>query len=86
MHKGQLPRLNRAIGQLGGIKKMLEEERYCIDIVLQLKSVQAALRKIEEGILAEHLGHCVAEAMDLPTPEQRREKVDELVRVMGARP
>jgi len=63
-HKQEIPRLNRAIGQLEGIKKMINEQRYCPDILLQLKAVRSAIRSIEGNILQTHLEHCVVESFN----------------------
>ena len=54
-HKHEIPRLNRAIGQLEGIKKMIEEQRYCPDIIVQLKAVRSAIKHVESNILKTHL-------------------------------
>ncbi len=61
-HKKQIPRLNRTIGQLEGIKKMIDEQRYCPDILIQLKAVRSAIRSIEGNILKTHLENCVIES------------------------
>lgn len=58
-HKHEIPRLNRAIGQLEGIKKMIEEQRYCPDIIVQLKAVRSAIKHVESNILKTHLEECV---------------------------
>jgi DNA-binding FrmR family transcriptional regulator len=63
-HAGELPRLNRVTGQIDGVKKMIEERRYCPDILTQLRAARAALKNIEAGILEAHLNSCVAEAME----------------------
>jgi len=54
-----LKRLGRIEGQVRGLARMVEEDRYCIDIVTQISAVRAALRKVEEEILPDHVGHCV---------------------------
>jgi DNA-binding FrmR family transcriptional regulator len=59
-HAGELPRLNRAAGQLEGVKKMITEKRYCPDILTLLKGVRSALKVVESNILKRHLEHCVA--------------------------
>ena len=75
-HKHEIPRLNRAIGQLEGIKKMIEERRYCPDILTQMRAVRSALRSVEANILERHLQHCVAAAFG--SEEERRKKIAEL--------
>lgn len=58
-HESEIPRLNRAIGQLDGIKKMIDDKRYCLDILIQLKAVRSAIKSIESNILKTHLEYCV---------------------------
>lgn len=82
-HHEQLKRLARIRGQVDGIGRMIEEERYCVDILVQLRAVHAALRKVEEGVLRGHVEHCVAGALKAPDPEAGREKLDELFAVLG---
>ncbi len=76
-------RLNRVEGQVRGIAKMVETDRYCIDVVTQIAAVRAALRKIEEEVIRDHVGHCVADAIRSGDPEDQRRKVDELIEVIG---
>ena len=54
-HSDNLPKLNRISGQVEGIKKMIEEERYCLDIVYQIKAVRSALKSVEKNILHNHI-------------------------------
>lgn len=61
-HAKNVAKLNRAIGQLNGVKTMIEERRYCVDIVTQLHAARAALQGIEQAILEKHIGHCVKAA------------------------
>ena len=72
--------LKTARGQLDGIIKMVEEDRYCIDISHQVMATEAILNRVNKEILAAHLKHCVNEAQ---TPEARDEKIDELVATLG---
>ena len=58
-----IQRLNRIEGQVRGLARMVEEGRYCIDIVTQLSAARAALRRVEQEVLRDHIGHCVREAM-----------------------
>jgi DNA-binding FrmR family transcriptional regulator len=76
-------RLNRVEGQVRGIAKMVEADRYCIDVVTQIAAVRAALGKIEEEVIRDHVGHCVADAIRSGDPEDQRRKVDELIEVIG---
>ena len=72
--------LKTARGQIDGILKMIDEDRYCIDISQQLMATEAMLNRTNKEILAAHLKHCVQEA---DTPEARSEKIDEFIRTLG---
>ena len=78
-----LQRLSRIQGQVGGIARMVEEERYCIDILTQIQAVKAALRKAEEEILKSHSDHCVAHAIRSGDEKNARRKFAELVELFG---
>ena len=78
-----LKRLNRIEGQVRGLARMVEDERYCIDIVTQIGAVRAALRRVEEEILRDHVAHCVAHAIASGDKADQRRKVAELMDVMG---
>lgn len=81
-HKDQIVRMNRIAGQVAGITRMIEEERYCLDILLQLRAVRAALKRVEGNILQRHMQNCVAEALgDNPNAQQ---KVAELQKLFEA--
>lgn len=82
-HTGQLDRLRRIEGQVGGLVRMVEEERYCVDILTQLRAVRAALRRVEEAVLREHVEHCVAQAIRSGDADEQKVKVDELLDVVG---
>ncbi len=62
---------------------MLAEDRYCLDVVAQVRAARAALGKVEEIILADHLAHCVEEAIQSGDPARQREKVAELITVFS---
>lgn len=74
-HSVELPRLNRALGQISGVKKMIEEDRHCTEILTQIRAARAALKGLEANILERHLGHCVAESLN---GGNAREKIEEL--------
>ena len=78
-----LKRLNRIEGQVRGLARMVEDDRYCIDIVTQIGAVRAALRRVEEEILRDHVAHCVAHAIASGDKVDQRRKVAELMNVMG---
>jgi DNA-binding FrmR family transcriptional regulator len=76
-------RLNRIEGQVRGIGRMLNEDRYCIDVVTQIAAVRAALRRVEEEILRDHVTHCVAQAINSGTKAEQQRKIDELMAVIS---
>lgn len=76
-------RLSRIEGQVRGIARMVEDDRYCIDIVTQIEAVRAALRRVEEEILRDHVAHCVEHAITSGDKADQRRKVAELMDVMG---
>lgn len=78
-------RLARIEGQVRGVAKMIEEGRYCIDVVRQLQAVKAALGAVEAVILEDHVATCVDDALAGDNVEKRREKVEELVAVLAGR-
>jgi DNA-binding FrmR family transcriptional regulator len=78
-----LRRLSRIEGQVRGLARMVEADRYCIDIVTQISAVRAALRRAEEEILKDHVGHCVEHAIASGNKREQRRKVSELIEVLG---
>src|SRR5918998_4659862 len=72
-------RLRRIEGQVRGLQKMIEEERYCADVLMQLSSVQEALRGVGRGLLYNHLKHCVSEAIRSDDPARADEMYDEFM-------
>ena len=74
-----LNRLNRVEGQVRGIARMVEQDRYCLDILTQLHAVRAALRRVEGEVLKAHLEHCVTGAMVSGNAAEREQKSAELV-------
>jgi DNA-binding FrmR family transcriptional regulator len=78
-----LKRLSRIEGQVRGVARMVEDDRYCIDIVTQIEAVRAALRRVEEEILRDHVAHCVEHAIASGDKADQRRKVAELMDVMG---
>lgn len=77
-HTNQLARLHRIEGQIAGITRMIEEQRYCVDILTQIRAVRAALRKVEEQVLREHVEHCVSAALTAGDPREAEKKLAEL--------
>jgi DNA-binding FrmR family transcriptional regulator len=78
-----LKRLGRIEGQVRGLARMVEDDRYCIDIVTQIAAVRAALRRAEEEILADHVAHCVEHAIASGNKAEQRRKIAELIDVLG---
>jgi DNA-binding FrmR family transcriptional regulator len=78
-----LKRLQRIEGQVRGLTRMVEDDRYCIDIVTQISAVRAALRRAEEEILRDHVAHCVEDAIKSGNRTEQRKKVAELMDVFG---
>jgi DNA-binding FrmR family transcriptional regulator len=78
-----LRRLSRIEGQVRGVARMVERDRYCIDIVTQIAAVRAALRRVEEEILQDHVGHCVEHAIASGNRREQRRKVNELIDVLA---
>ena len=78
-----LNRLNRIEGQVRGIVRMVEDERYCVDVLTQLQAVRAALLRVESEGLKDHLDHCVMGAMTGDDPADRKAKATELIALLG---
>ena len=76
-------RLSRIEGQVRGLSKMVDEDRYCIDIVTQISAVRAALRRVEEEVLRDHVAHCVEHAITSGNKADQREKIAELMDVIS---
>ena len=77
-----LRRLGRIEGQVRGLARMVEDDRYCIDIVTQISAVRAALRRAEEEILRDHVAHCVEGAIVSGNRAEQRRKIAELMDVV----
>jgi CsoR family transcriptional regulator, copper-sensing transcriptional repressor len=78
-----LKRLSRVEGQVRGLSRMVGDGRYCIDIVTQIAAVRAALRRVEEEVLRDHVAHCVEDAIMSGDAKAQRRKVAELMEVFG---
>lgn len=78
-----LNRLNRIEGQVRGIARMVEEDRYCIDVLTQLQAVRAALSKVETEILKTHLDHCIEGAIVSGDAAEQRRKASELIELLS---
>jgi len=82
-HKSQLERLRKIYGQVAGLTRMVEEERYCADILTQLRAVQAALRRVEQEVLQTHIAHCVTGAAESGNHRERDAKLGELFEILN---
>src|SRR3954447_153919 len=78
-----LKRLARVEGQVRGISRMVQDDRYCIDVLTQVSAVQAALDQVALGLLDGHAHHCMVGEGDEPTPGTPRERADELMVAVG---
>ncbi|MCP2518830.1 metal-sensitive transcriptional regulator [Candidatus Aminicenantes bacterium AC-335-A11] len=81
-HFEELPRLKKIEGQIRGIQRMIEEERYCIDILIQLSAVRGAIQKVEENILEKHLKGCVYESFLGRDQEDKDKKIEEIIGIL----
>lgn len=79
MHEAQVIRLNRIEGQVRGISKMVQEERYCVDILTQIRSASSALARVQENIFKGHMESCVRESLTGDDPRDREAKVNEIL-------
>jgi DNA-binding FrmR family transcriptional regulator len=76
-------RLKRIEGQVRGLSRMVEEGRYCIDIITQISAVRAALGRVEHEVLRDHIGHCVKEAMRSDDVRSQDRTINELIDVLA---
>jgi DNA-binding FrmR family transcriptional regulator len=78
-----LNRLSRIEGQVRGITRMVEEDRYCIDVLTQVQAVRAALARVESEMLKDHLDHCIEGAIVSGDLEEQRRKAGEIIELLG---
>ncbi len=76
-------RLRRIEGQISGIRRMIEEDRYCVDVLTQTTAVVSALRGVEDLVMQNHLNTCVVDAIRSEDQGQQQEKIDEVMAVIG---
>ena len=77
-----LNRLKRIEGQVRGVTRMVEEDRYCIDVLTQIQAVRAALARAESEMLKTHLGHCIESAIVAGDAAEQRQKANELIQLL----
>ena len=81
-HKDNLVALRRIEGQVRGIQRMIEERKYCIDILTQIYAIKGALSRVEEKILEKHFQNCVTEAVKGASEKKRQQKMDEILKLI----
>lgn len=84
-HSEQLPYLRKIEGQIRGIQKMIEENRYCVDILTQLHSIIGAIRRVEDSIFRKHLEGCVAGALKGESETEKQKKIREIINLIRTR-
>jgi DNA-binding FrmR family transcriptional regulator len=77
-----LGRLSRIEGQVRGVSRMIEEGRYCIDVLTQTQAIRAALVRVESQMLKDHLGHCIESAIVSGNAKEQRKKAAELIQLL----
>ncbi len=80
--KSKINRFNRIAGQARGLAQMVEDDRYCVDILQQIAAVRSALARAESEVLRDHADSCVAAAIASGDPTEQRAKVDELIALL----
>jgi DNA-binding FrmR family transcriptional regulator len=75
-------RLTRIEGQVRGVAGMIAEDRYCIDVLTQLQAIRAALKRVEDEVLSDHVAHCVEHAIRSGNGAEQRQKIKELLEVL----
>ncbi|HEY0566841.1 MAG TPA: metal-sensitive transcriptional regulator [Xanthobacteraceae bacterium] len=76
-------RLSRIEGQVRGLSRMVEEDRYCIDVVTQIAAVRAALKRVGEELIRDHVAHCVEDAIASGNKAEQRKKIAELIAALS---
>lgn len=76
-------RLHRIEGQVAGVSRMVEDNRYCIDILTQLQAIKAAISKVEDAVLQDHAAHCVVDAIKSGDASEQQAKFSELVELFA---
>jgi len=83
LRKRALTRLRRIEGQVRGVHRMIEEERYCTDVLVQVSAIHEALRSVAQLMLRGHLEHCAADAIRSSDPDRRERMYDELTELFS---
>ena len=82
-HEDKIKRLNRIAGQLQGIIKMIENKKYCVDILQQTRAVTAAIKSVEQLILKDHMNACVSSAMQSKNKKEQDKKIEEVIKLIN---
>ena len=82
-HVDNLVALRRIEGQVRGVQRMIEDRKYCIDILNQIGAIKGALSRVEEKILAKHFRNCVAEAVTGTSETEKQQKLDEMLKLIN---
>ena len=82
VHDQQVVRLKKIEGQVRGLQKMIEERRYCMDLISQIRAVSGALKQVELGILETHLQHCVHDALSVKDASEAETKIQEIIQLI----
>jgi len=81
-HENNLVALKRIEGQVRGVQRMIEDRKYCIDILTQIYAIKGALSRVEEKILEKHFRNCVTEAVKGASEKEKRQKMDEILKLI----
>ena len=81
-HADNLVALRRIEGQVRGVQKMIEDRKYCIDILTQIYAIKGALSRVEEKILEKHFRNCVTEAVKGASEKEKQQKLDEILKLI----
>ena len=82
-HEDKIKRLNRIAGQLKGIIKMIENKKYCVDILQQTRAITAAIKSVEQLILKDHMHACVSSAMQSKNKKEQDKKIEEVIKLIN---
>lgn len=82
-HQEQLVFLKKIEGQIRGIQKMIEDRRYCVDIITQIHSIIGALHRVENEIFKKHIDGCVVHALKGKSEREKQQKIDEIVELIS---
>ena len=81
-HKNQVSKINRAVGQLEAVKRMIDEGKYCVDIMSQLRAARNAIKSIELGVLETHVDACVTDACTSKDTALRKKRIGEIMELL----